>query len=45
MSVSEIAVHCGYQDGAAFSKTFHRQFGTSPMKYRETVRAKLFSAH
>lgn len=45
LSISEIAVHCGYQDAAAFSKIFHRQFGTSPMKYRETVRAKLFSAH
>lgn len=41
--VSEVAAHCGYQDTAAFSKVFSKHFGTSPTKYRETVRAKLFS--
>ena len=45
LSVAEVAAHSGYQDAAAFSKIFHRQFGTSPMKYRETVRGKLFTAH
>lgn len=45
LSVSEIAAHSGYQDAAAFSKVFSRHFGTSPTKYRETVRAKLFSTH
>ena len=45
LSVAEIAAHSGYQDAAAFSKIFSRHFGTSPKKYRETVRAKLFSTH
>lgn len=45
LSISEIAAHSGYQDAAAFSKIFSRHYGTSPSKYRETVRAKLFSAH
>ena len=43
LPVSEVAAHCGYQDTAAFSKVFSKHFGTSPTKYRETVRAKLFS--
>lgn len=43
--ISEVAAHSGYQDAAAFSKAFSQYMGTSPKKYRETVRAKLFSAH
>ena len=43
LSVAEIAAHSGYQDAAAFSKIFSQHFGASPKKYRETVRAKLFS--
>lgn len=45
LSIAEIAAHSGYQDAAAFSKIFSQHFGTSPTKYRETVRAKLFSTH
>ena len=45
LSVSEIATHCGYQSATSFSKIFNQLFGTSPTKYRETVRAKLFSTH
>tara|TARA_R110000822_G_scaffold187752_16_gene326713 strand:- start:6649 stop:7677 length:1029 start_codon:yes stop_codon:yes gene_type:complete len=45
LSVSEIATHCGYQGPASFNKIFNQHFSTSPTKYRETVRAKLFSAH
>lgn len=45
LSISEIAALSGYQDAASFSKTFSQHFGTSPSKYRETVRAKLFSTH
>ncbi len=45
LSIAEIAAHSGYQDAAAFSKIFNQHFGASPTKYRETVRAKLFSAH
>jgi len=45
LSISEVASHSGYQDAAAFSKIFSQYFGTSPTKYRETVRAKLFSTH
>lgn len=45
LSIAEIAAHSGYQDAAAFSKIFSQHFGASPTKYRETVRAKLFSTH
>ena len=45
LSVSEISAHCGYQGTASFSKIFNQHFGASPTKYRETVRAKLFSTH
>lgn len=45
LSVSEISAHCGYQGAASFSKIFNQHFGASPTKYRETVRAKLFSTH
>ena len=45
LSIAEVASHSGYQDAAAFSKIFSQHYGASPKKYRETVRAKLFSAH
>jgi len=45
LPIFEVAVHSGYQDAASFSKIFSQHFGASPTKYRETVRAKLFSAH
>ena len=43
LSICEIAAHSGYQDAASFSKIFSQHFAASPTKYRETVRAKLFS--
>ncbi|MCB1667045.1 MAG: helix-turn-helix domain-containing protein [Porticoccaceae bacterium] len=43
LSIAEIAAHCGYADASAFSRQFSKQLHTSPRKYRETVRAKLFS--
>ena len=45
LSIAEVASHSGYQDATAFSKIFSQHYGASPKKYRETVRAKLFSAH
>lgn len=34
-SISDIAIIVGYQDVAAFSKSFKKQFGASPMKFLE----------
>jgi transcriptional regulator GlxA family with amidase domain len=45
LTIYEIATHSGYQDAASFSKIFSKHYAASPSKYRETVRAKLFSAH
>lgn len=45
LTIYEIAAHSGYQDAASFSKIFSKHYAASPSKYRETVRAKLFSAH
>lgn len=43
LSIAEVANHCGYQNASSFTRIFHKTFHTSPRKYRETVRAKLFS--
>ena len=42
LSVAEVAGRVGYQDTGAFSKLFTAHYHTSPTRYRETVRAKLF---
>lgn len=34
-SVEDIALSCGYQDPAAFSKAFRRHYGQTPGKYRK----------
>lgn len=44
LSTQEVAAHSGYQDLAYFTRLFKQHFQTTPGKYRETVRAKLFSA-
>lgn len=44
LTLAEIANRCGYQDVAHLTKLFRRHFNTTPGVYRETVRAKLFSA-
>lgn len=44
LSIQEVAALSGYQDIAYFTRLFQRHFQTTPGKYRETVRAKLFSA-
>jgi AraC-like DNA-binding protein len=36
-SISEIAVSLGYPDLYTFSKSFHKQFGTSPKSYRASA--------
>lgn len=43
LSIAEVANQCGYSNASSFTRVFHRTFHTSPRKYRETVRAKLFS--
>ncbi|MAT49727.1 MAG: AraC family transcriptional regulator [Porticoccaceae bacterium] len=43
LSQQEIGALCGYQDVSYFTRLFHRHFQITPGKYRETVRAKLFS--
>ncbi|RLA41319.1 MAG: AraC family transcriptional regulator, partial [Gammaproteobacteria bacterium] len=44
LTLAEIASRCGYQDVAHLTKLFRRHFNTTPGVYRETVRAKMFSA-
>lgn len=43
LTVGETANKCGYQSVATFSQIFHKFLHTSPKKYRETARGKLFS--
>ena len=45
LSVAEITSRCGYQDVSFLSQLFKRRFNISPGVYRDTVRAKLFSAN
>lgn len=44
LSISEIVDKVGYQDIAFFTQLFKKHLATTPIAYRETVRAKLFSA-
>ena len=44
LSVSEIAGRVGYQDVGHFSVLYRRHTGTSPSMFRDSVRAKLFTA-
>lgn len=44
LSISEIVDKIGYQDIAFFNSLFKKHLATTPTAYRETVRAKLFSA-
>lgn len=44
LSVSEIAWQVGLQDASYFSQLFRRHGGISPLRYREAVRGKLFTA-
>jgi transcriptional regulator GlxA family with amidase domain len=43
LSISEITDKIGYQDTGFFTSLFKKYLGTTPVSYRETVRAKLFS--
>ncbi|RKR06114.1 helix-turn-helix protein [Kushneria sinocarnis] len=40
-SIMEVALECGYQDHAAFSRVFRRHFDLSPRAYREQMRNTL----
>jgi transcriptional regulator GlxA family with amidase domain len=44
LSIQEICSHSGFQDVSYFNRLFSREFQTTPGKYRETVRAKLFTS-
>lgn len=44
LSILEIAGYSGYNDASWFSSRFKQWSGNSPKEYRDTVRAKLFSA-
>jgi len=44
LSISEIVDKVGYQDTGFFTALFKKHMATTPIAYRETVRAKLFSA-
>lgn len=43
LSIHEIADKVGYQDTGFFTALFKKQLATTPISYRATVRAKLFS--
>lgn len=45
LSIGEIADKVGYQDTGYFTTLFKKKLATTPNAYRDTVRAKLFSAH
>lgn len=40
LSIEEIALRVGFADGSYFSKTFKKEKGISPLKYRKSSRAK-----
>lgn len=44
LTIAEITNRCGYQDVAHLTRLFRRHFNTTPGVYRDTVRAKMFSA-
>lgn len=39
LSVGEIALRCGFQDGSNFSRRFRQQFGLSPLAFRRQFRS------
>lgn len=43
LTLQEICGLCGYQDVSYFTRLFRQFFQATPGKYRETVRAKLFT--
>ena len=43
LSINEIADKVGYQDTSFFTTLFKKHLATTPISYRTTVRAKLFS--
>jgi transcriptional regulator GlxA family with amidase domain len=43
LTLGEVAFRVGYQDHGHFSRLFSRVMSVSPMEYRKTVRAKVFT--
>jgi AraC-like DNA-binding protein len=39
LSITELAVECGFEDGNYFARQFKKLMGTSPLRYRKTFRA------
>ena len=35
VSISELAMQCGFEDSASFTRAFRRVFGKTPSQYRE----------
>ncbi len=45
LTVAEIAEHVGYQDVSYFAGLFRKHFAMPPMRYRRSVRGKLFAVN
>lgn len=45
LSVAEVAEHVGYQDVSYFASLFRKHFAMPPMRYRRSVRGKLFAVN
>jgi len=43
-TILSIALDCGFNDAACFSRQFHRHFGTTARSYRKTAGAKALPA-
>lgn len=44
LTIGEVAERVGYVDAGFFARLFQREMSVAPFDYRQTVRAKLFSA-
>ena len=44
-TVTEIAFACGFNDSNYFTSRFHREIGTTPLKYRRNDESAAESAH
>ena len=41
LSIDKIALECGYQDPATFSKAFRKMFGIPPGRFRKRIREQM----
>ena len=40
ISITEVAISCGFSDSSQFSVMFSRHFGTSPKKFQKSIGEK-----